>query len=294
MYIYIITNRINGKKYVGQTSKTVQARFGRHCWRSSAKRPSPVDIAIQKYGKDSFYVETVCFCSSQGELDNMEIFYAKAINTFCPNGYNLRAGKGRGIVSELTKSRIRLANLGKKVSIETRLKQSESHRGKTQSIQTRLKLSIANRGKAGSALCYKRASEKNQKTYYLLNPSGHQVTIVNMRKFSLSNGLSQFKMCDMYAGNKNHHHGWRRDFIKAPLDNRKKIRPMSFWTLEMDALLGVSQDTVLSKKLGVSRACVWSRRTSQGIAAFKKNMAHKMPLTGSCVRRQSSVGAEEV
>lgn len=30
--IYKITNKINGKIYVGQTTKTLEERFQKHCW----------------------------------------------------------------------------------------------------------------------------------------------------------------------------------------------------------------------------------------------------------------------
>ena len=52
--IYKITNKINGKKYVGQ-SNNINRRFSEHCLRSEI----PIDIAIQKYGKENFVFEVL-------------------------------------------------------------------------------------------------------------------------------------------------------------------------------------------------------------------------------------------
>lgn len=37
MFIYLITNNVNGKQYVGQTTKTIEERWKRHCWQSTLK-----------------------------------------------------------------------------------------------------------------------------------------------------------------------------------------------------------------------------------------------------------------
>jgi hypothetical protein len=57
-----------------------------------------------------------------------------------PNGYNLRAGQGCGIMSDITKRKISIANTGKIVSEETKYKQSKAHKGIPQSPITIEKL----------------------------------------------------------------------------------------------------------------------------------------------------------
>lgn len=67
-YIYITTNKINGKKYIGQ-------RHGFHA--------NPDDDgylgsgtafirAVKKYGRENFQKEIIEYCDSQAELDKAE------------------------------------------------------------------------------------------------------------------------------------------------------------------------------------------------------------------------------
>ena len=53
MFVYIITNRINGKQYVGQTHKSIEQRFKKHCEENTHKN-MPIVKAIHKYGKENF------------------------------------------------------------------------------------------------------------------------------------------------------------------------------------------------------------------------------------------------
>ena len=83
--IYKITNKINGKKYVGQ-SNNINRRFSEHCLRSEI----PIDIAIQKYGKENFVFEVLEECSLD-ELDSKETYWIEKENSFkC--GYNCNVG----------------------------------------------------------------------------------------------------------------------------------------------------------------------------------------------------------
>jgi group I intron endonuclease len=53
--IYCITNKLNGKRYVGFTTKDINTRFQKHIY-TSKKSPfkSPLYDAILKYGKENF------------------------------------------------------------------------------------------------------------------------------------------------------------------------------------------------------------------------------------------------
>ena len=85
--IYIIKNKINDKVYVGQ-AKDTNERFINHC-KPSAK-DCLVDLAIQKYGKENFYVEVL-----ESQIENYnekEKYWIKYYNCKVPNGYNISDG----------------------------------------------------------------------------------------------------------------------------------------------------------------------------------------------------------
>lgn len=85
---------VNGKQYVGQTSRTLEQRWREHCSKSS--QCTYLHHAIKKYGKENFKVEQIDIALDQEELDYKESQYIKCYNTLAPNGYNLDTGGGLG------------------------------------------------------------------------------------------------------------------------------------------------------------------------------------------------------
>lgn len=85
--IYKITNKLNGKSYVGQ-SIDIKRRWREHINNSSN---SLIHKAIIKYGEDNFIFEILEECK-RDYLNEKEIFYIKNLNTLYPNGYNLTPG----------------------------------------------------------------------------------------------------------------------------------------------------------------------------------------------------------
>lgn len=95
--IYLITNKITNKEYVGQTTSTLKHRFNRHCAESACPY---LHRAIKKYGRENFNFKTVDSANSKAELNEKEIFYINLFGTLAPNGYNLTKG-GDSIRSDL-------------------------------------------------------------------------------------------------------------------------------------------------------------------------------------------------
>jgi len=134
-YLYRITNKVNNKIYIGQTINP-KARWSRH--RSDArskekiKRDRHLCCAIRKYGIDSFIFEIILQARSLEAIDEAEIICIKQYNSSDRNfGYNISyGGNGKRIVSENTKKKLSLLNLGKKASDETKMKMSSSMLGK--------------------------------------------------------------------------------------------------------------------------------------------------------------------
>lgn len=66
-FIYVITNDINGKQYVGKTNNTIEKRFQEHI-RDSKRRKCekrPLYSAMNKYGIEHFSIAILEECSAE-------------------------------------------------------------------------------------------------------------------------------------------------------------------------------------------------------------------------------------
>lgn len=90
--IYLASNLIRGKKYVGQTIKTLDERKAKHLQNSQTDLNNRFYQAIRKHGIDSFEWE-VLEEVEQKNLDEREIYWIKEFNTLY-EGYNMTIGGG--------------------------------------------------------------------------------------------------------------------------------------------------------------------------------------------------------
>lgn len=93
--IYMITNEINGKKYIGQ-SVDIEKRWESHKYKSAIEsRNYYLYNAIKKYGIENFTFSIVELCD-RTELNDKEIYYISKYNTYVYNkdscGYNMTVG----------------------------------------------------------------------------------------------------------------------------------------------------------------------------------------------------------
>lgn len=91
--VYLIKNKVNGKSYVGITTRDVSQRFSEHC-----KANSLIGRAIRKYGEDQFNLMTIDYAKTKEELYQKEMDWIKRYNSFGKAGYNLTNG-GEGVRS---------------------------------------------------------------------------------------------------------------------------------------------------------------------------------------------------
>lgn len=89
--IYLITNRINGKMYVGQTTTPLSYRFTNHKSDARNNRGYYLASAIRRYGEENFTISVILECN-ECDLNINEIEQIKLLNTKAPNGYNLTDG----------------------------------------------------------------------------------------------------------------------------------------------------------------------------------------------------------
>lgn len=210
MIIYVITNLINGKQYVGQTIRTLEIRWRGHCWECAIRSNMPISYAIKKYGKHNFSIVKICDCTSLEDMNEKELFWAKHLNTFCPNGYNLKAGDGKGSLSEETKRKIGMSNKGKKASLETIQKLRDSHLGFKVSQKTKDKLSKHFKGKKQNPDHVIIRSEITRKIYTIKSPTNELITFKGLNKFCQERGLSAGKLSRVLNGKAQTHKGWTR------------------------------------------------------------------------------------
>jgi group I intron endonuclease len=145
--IYVIRNSCNDKAYVGQTWMTLNDRFTIHK-RPSAKGCIKLHNALNKYGRDNFSIELLVTCEDQMTADYLESFWIKTFDSI-ENGYNLKEGGNAGKLSNETKRKMSMAQLGHHVSDETKTKISEGHKGKKKpwSVKQGKALGILNIGR---------------------------------------------------------------------------------------------------------------------------------------------------
>lgn len=95
-YIYLITNKINGKKYVGQTlCADVEIRWDQHRKVKKSCMGRYIYNTYKKYGIENFKFQIICICFDE-DTDKYEDEYIKKYNTLVPNGYNLKGGGSHG------------------------------------------------------------------------------------------------------------------------------------------------------------------------------------------------------
>ncbi len=207
MIVYLITNKINGKRYVGQTVETLETRWKKHCSPSSSNKKMLIVKAIKKYGEANFSKKVLAKCDSIEEMNHRETYYIKLLKTSIGNGhdgYNVSLGGGNMIPSEETRKKMSNAkkgkvahnkgkkapphviiklnegkkryhekfgnpSLGRKATPETLIKMSQSHIGKKLTEEQKIKISSSNTGKKRTAEHKSKYSEsKNYKKIKVL------------------------------------------------------------------------------------------------------------------------------
>lgn len=97
-FIYKITNKVNGKIYIGQTIMPIKNRMYKHYSQArTGKGITGIDAAIRKYGKDNFEIEQLVECPNE-DLNQQEQFYISKYKSF-EDGYNLTIGGQCGTTS---------------------------------------------------------------------------------------------------------------------------------------------------------------------------------------------------
>ncbi len=156
MLVYLITNLVNGKRYVGMTKGSLHRRWQRHLYQLKNSQ-AVLHRAIRKYGADSFEHRELAMPMPQTHqaLQELEKFCIIQMGSKSPAGYNLTDG-GDGFVgavfSEEHRRHLSESRKGRVCSEESRRKMSASRignknsLGKKFSLGGRLNVSLAQMG----------------------------------------------------------------------------------------------------------------------------------------------------
>lgn len=155
--IYLRTNIVNGKQYVGQTNDMKKRDYQ---WYNTdmVYAGTYITNARNKYGTENFKTKILKECETQEQLNFWEQYYIKKLNTKVPNGYNLTDG-GDGIsgyhFSVESKKKMSDAKIGKYVgenswnygvkrSDEFKTALSERQKGKKHTEEWKKNMSVNN------------------------------------------------------------------------------------------------------------------------------------------------------
>lgn len=144
-FIYCIRNLVNGRRYIGLTTKSVKTRWIGHVSSALSRSENSCALlsrAIRKHGADNFEVFELDRAHSVAELRRKECLWIEKEMTAAPHGYNLTdgaeghvvwLGRSRKKQSEKQKARFSAGPetnpmFGRKHSEESRRLNSEAQR----------------------------------------------------------------------------------------------------------------------------------------------------------------------
>lgn len=111
--IYLFTNKINNKKYVGQTIQKDCKRINEHIRNVKNKKNKPLYLAINKYGWENFKIAIIDSANTINELNEKEIYYINKYNSNNKKyGYNLESGGRNGTPNNDTLEKMSNAHKG--------------------------------------------------------------------------------------------------------------------------------------------------------------------------------------
>ena len=133
MLVYQITNRLNGKRYVGKTLVSLDARWSAHCRDAlSGRLDTHFARAIRKHGVHVFDKCVLEECDTHDDLIEREIWWIDEVGSY-HDGYNSTKGGDGGTwgrkMSQASKDKLSKARMGMKFTDEHKRKLSESHKG---------------------------------------------------------------------------------------------------------------------------------------------------------------------
>jgi len=204
--IYKITNKINGKCYIGQTTRRLSERRKTHKWHALNKiNNTSISKAIRKYGFENFDWQILCVCLSKESLCEAEKKMIVKYNTLGKDGYNETPG-GECLCGKDNPF------YGRKHSLESRMSMSASKANKKRvplSKEHRKKLSMVKKGIKKPVGFGEKIASIRSFEWLVIWPSGHKEVIKNLKIFCEKEGLCKTSMLDVAKGKYKQHKNYK-------------------------------------------------------------------------------------
>lgn len=149
MHVYVITNTINGKLYVGQHAGKYLDKYldrnVRYALRNKGNKTYLYN-AIRRYGPEAFSIRSIHSCADKAGMDAAEIAYIKFFGTQDPDlGYNITAGGGgrlgtvTGLHTEEWKQNMSSVMKGRKITWSQKISDAQKGRPLTEEHKAALR-----------------------------------------------------------------------------------------------------------------------------------------------------------
>ena len=220
MIIYKVTNKINGKCYIGKTIQEFEKYKRTHvrvALRDKNEANRPFYSAIRKHGPENFEWIILCQCQSKEEMNEKERQYIKDYDSY-GQGYNATLGgdgggetNGKYERTPEIRQRTALSLLGHKRSEESRQKQSQSIRGENHPL-----FNIGHKPESIEKMRRAKTGISNPmaKRYKFISPEGFEFIVEGgFDQFCLKHHLWHNAMTLVHRGIKDNHKGWKCEEI---------------------------------------------------------------------------------
>jgi group I intron endonuclease len=223
--IYKITNKINGKLYIGYSCRP-NNRWYDHKKYALSGRKGILNDAIRKYQSNNFNFEIIYQSLDKIHTHKiMEDYFIEEYKSRAPNGYNNAPGGQGGALflgfkhTMETKEKISKARMGTFASKETKEKISFSLSGKLNPMYgkrhsevTKQKIrdkALGRPSKQKGKVFPSNINNPTAKKYLIQLPDGSQVIIKNLSHFCRENNLTSTEMNKTFTGKARQHKGYR-------------------------------------------------------------------------------------
>lgn len=111
--IYLITNKVNNRIYIGQTTKTLSERWRSHVRDATAGKDMVISRAIREYGPENFSISILYEGETyKEELNILETQYIKEYQSLTSQrGYNIALGGQGGIITHDFSERVSIGKI---------------------------------------------------------------------------------------------------------------------------------------------------------------------------------------